>query len=217
MVGVSLACSQLQVRRVFSSGATGRERIGQEEGRAMELADKGITAAVTLLAVMLGGWLSTRTQDRHWRRESERQWRDVRLTAYNEFLTAFRQYIAFILEPTSTILVAPHPRQPGELMPFFDKEGTPYKEKFEATKTAVRLVSSSAATLDAQGRLVVRARRIAAARASQQVSEIPSEEFQGLWYSEMEFIVAARQELGLTVLQAPGSDPLQHAVAEAAP
>jgi hypothetical protein len=165
----------------------------------MELADKGITAAVTLLAVMLGGWLSTRTQDRHWRRESEVQWRDVRLTIYREFLAAFRQYIAFVLEPTSAILAVPHPRQPGELMPFFDKDGTPYEERFEAAKTAVRLVSSSTDALDAQGRLVVRARRIAAARASHQVGEIPSAEFQGLWRSEMEFIVAARQELGLTV------------------
>ncbi|MBM9503675.1 hypothetical protein [Actinacidiphila acididurans] len=47
----------------------------------MNLVSNGITAMVTLFAVVLGGWLSTRSQDQLWQREHVRQWRDIRLGA----------------------------------------------------------------------------------------------------------------------------------------
>jgi hypothetical protein len=93
----------------------------------MDLVSSATTAIATLLGVLIGGWLSIRNQDRLWRRDSARQWRDIRLTAYTKFLAAFRAYVAFASEPTAKITAVPHPRISGELMPFFDERGTQYK------------------------------------------------------------------------------------------
>lgn len=112
-------------------------------GVSMGLLQVGITATATMLAVMLGGWLTVRAQDRLWRRDQERQWRDIRLSAYREFVGAFREYVAFILRPDVQISAVPRPREPGDLMSFFDEIGTRYKERLELAKTALRLVAYS--------------------------------------------------------------------------
>jgi hypothetical protein len=166
----------------------------------VDLLGNGVTAAVTLAAVLLGGWLTVRTQDRLWRRDHARQWRDIRLKAYGDYVTAFRQYIAFTLEPAAKIVAVPHPRRPGELMPFFDSDGRPYKERLEATKTQVLLVAESQTTLDAARRLLLHARRVAADRATHEVGQVPSETFERLWRAERSFVAAARQELGVPLV-----------------
>lgn len=163
----------------------------------MDLASNAITAIVTIGAVILGGWLTVRSQDRHWQRDHARQWRDVRLKAYGDFLTAFRQYIAFALEEDAKIKAVPHPRKTGELMPFFDKEGRAYREQLETTKTTARLVSQSPSAVDAMNDLILQARRIAAVRATRSATDIPSELFDQLWTLERAFVGEARKELGL--------------------
>ncbi|WP_128802511.1 MULTISPECIES: hypothetical protein [unclassified Streptomyces] len=168
--------------------------------KPVNLVTNGITAGVTLFAVLLGGWLSTRNQDRLWRREHARQWRDIRLAVYRDFLTAYRAYIAFAREPNATISAVPHPERPGTTMPFFDEIGRPYVERMEATETAARFVSEWPTTVNAVDKLVDRARRIAAARATHDAGAIPLEEFQKLWAAEGEFLTAARRELGLSPL-----------------
>jgi len=115
----------------------------------VDVASIAITAAVTLLAVVLGGWLTVWNQDRIWRREYARQWRDIRLSAYQEFLSAYREYLAFIQDPNSKITAVPHPRRPDELMPFFDANGRSYREKLESARTGVTLVSQEPETRDA--------------------------------------------------------------------
>jgi hypothetical protein len=157
-----------------------------------------ITAAVALLGVFLGGLVSFRNQDRLWWRDHARQWRDVRLAAYQELLSAHRQYIAFTLEPTAKISAVPHPHLPGHLMPFFDEAGRPYKENLETAMMAVRLISEDQQTVDACTELVRRARQVAAARATHNASDYLTEPFQELWAAEKVFMAAARQELGLT-------------------
>lgn len=159
-----------------------------------------ITAVVALLGVVIGGLLTVRNQERSWRREHSRQWRDIRLAAYNEFLAACRQYIAFTLEPTAKITAVPHPRHPGQLMPFFDEFGRPYKEKLESTFVAARLVSDLQETVDTLFAVVNAARPIAAARATMREGEVPSEYFNELWLAERAFLAAARKELGLTAI-----------------
>lgn len=166
----------------------------------MNLVGNAITAIVTLLAVVLGAWLSIINQNRLWRRDHSRQWRDIRLNVYNDFLAAYRQYVAFVLEATAIITALPHPRHPGDLMPFFDANGRPYKEKMEAAKTAARLVSESQTTVNALDLLVRNARQVAAARATYAVDEIPAERFDELWKAEDAFIVQIRQELGLPAI-----------------
>jgi hypothetical protein len=164
----------------------------------VNFATSAITAVVTLLGVALGGWLTTRNQERLWRRDHARQWRDIRLSTYSEFLTAYRQYIAFALEPTARISAVPHPRRPDELMPFFDETGRPYREKFEGAMMAVRLVSDRPATSEAAGELINRARHIASARATHSAQDIPNELFEDLWRVQTKFMVATRSELGLS-------------------
>lgn len=164
----------------------------------MNFATSATTAIVTLLGVLLGGWLSTRNQDRLWRRDHARQWRDIRLSAYNEFLSAYRQYIAFALEPKANISAAPHPRMPARMMPIFDEAGRPYREKLEAATMTIRLVSERRETPDAAKDLIDHARRIAAARAKHSEKDIPQELFDDLWRADRKFLVVARQELNLS-------------------
>ena len=132
----------------------------------MGVVGSSITAVVALVGVLIGGGLTLYNQDRAWRRERDRQWRDIRLATYADFLAAHREYIAFALDPGAEIVAHPSPKNASVLMPFFDESGRPYKEKLERTKTAVWLVSETRATAAASQRLVKRARQVAAARAT---------------------------------------------------
>ncbi|MGC1285561.1 MAG: hypothetical protein WA895_21675 [Streptosporangiaceae bacterium] len=163
----------------------------------MDLAENGITAMVTLLAVLLGGWLSVRNQDRTWHRDHSRQWRDIRLTAYQEFLAAYREYLAFVQDPAAKILAIPHPRRSDDMMPFFDSDGRPHKERLEAARMAVNLVSESAETIDALLHLMQRVRNLAAARATYEPADMPQDLWDVLFAAHNGFVVATRQELGL--------------------
>lgn len=165
----------------------------------MDVMATALTAVVTLVAVVLGGWLSLRGQDRSWRRDHARQWRDIRLEAYKDFIIAFRQYIAYVLEPAAKISAVPHPRRPDYLMPFFDQGGRPYKERLESAKTKVRLVAQSQSVLQELQDVIQYARAVAAERASRGVNELSSGNFELLWEAEDRFISAARRELGLSV------------------
>jgi hypothetical protein len=165
---------------------------------SVNLMSNAITGGITLLAVLLGGWLSIQNQNRLWQRDHARQWRDIRLSTYRDFLSAYREYIAFTLEPTANISARPHPRRAGDLMPYFDEVGRPYLEKLDATRTAVRLISELPGTGDALDVLVRRTRRIAAMRATHSAEEIPDKDWQRLWAAEHAFITAARQEVGLS-------------------
>ncbi|MET7572927.1 hypothetical protein ABZT04_31170 [Streptomyces sp. NPDC005492] len=164
----------------------------------MDVAGTSITAVVALLGVVLGGWLSIHNQDRLWQRDHARQWRDIRLAAYKDFVAAYRQYVAYTLEPTANITAVPHPRVPGRLMPFFDETGRPYKEGLEATSMAVRLVSESAETLSATEEVVISVRHLAARRATHTEAALPAEDFEKLWSAQHAFLTAVRRELGLT-------------------
>jgi hypothetical protein len=163
----------------------------------MSLVSSATTAIATLLGVLLGGWLTMRNQDRLWRRDSARQWRDIRLNAYTNFLAAYRAYVAYASEPTAKITAIPHPRIKGESMPFFDERGTSYKEEFEATTMAARLVSDRTETLVAIRHIVTSARHIAAERAKYAADQVPPEAFDKLWAAQLEFVNASRGELGL--------------------
>lgn len=156
-----------------------------------------VTAVTTLMAVVLGGWLTIRAQDRLWRRDHQRQWRDIRLAAYTSYLTAFREYVAYVLQPTARVLAVPRPRTPNDLMPFFDETGSAYKERLEATKTALRLISGRSGVVRASNAMVRHARSLAAGRATHDIDAIPPERFERLWSAEREFVLAAREELGL--------------------
>jgi hypothetical protein len=156
-----------------------------------------VTASATMLAVLIGGWVTVRAQDRLWRRDQDRQWRDIRLKAYTEFLGATREFVAFTLNPQARIVAVPRPRDPGDLMPFFDDEGGRYRERLESTKTALRLVAGRPDVVRASSALVRQARVLASARAGAAVDSLPDEHFDALWQAERQFIEQARAELNL--------------------
>ena len=183
----------------------------------MSAVQVSFTAVTTLLAVLLGGWLTLRSQDRSWRRDHQREWRDIRLAAYAGFIDAFRQYIAYVLRPDAQITSAPRPRPPNDLMPFFDEAGTPYRERLESSKTRLRLVCERAPVVAASNEMVRRARLLAAERATHDVERIPGTLFERLWESEREFVLAARQELGLgTDFQISGGPHTEREFSQAA-
>jgi hypothetical protein len=163
----------------------------------MDVASTIVTATVTLLAVTLGGWLTLWNQDRLWRREHARQWRDIRLSAYQEFFSAYREYLAFVQDANSKITAVPHPQRSNELMPFFDSDGRPYKEKLEATRMTVNLVSERLETRDALFLLMRRVRALAGARAVHSPDQIPNELFRRVFEAHNAFMSATRKELGL--------------------
>jgi hypothetical protein len=163
----------------------------------MGLAGNAITAVVTLFAVLLGGWLSVRNQDRTWRRDHSRQWRDIRLTVYQDFLSAYREYLAFVQDPAARISAVSHPRRGDDMMPFFDSEGRPHKERLEASRMAVNLVSEFPETIDALLYLMQRVRNLAAARATYAPAEIPQDLWTVLFTVHNDFVHATRRELGL--------------------
>ncbi|WP_156161959.1 hypothetical protein [Nocardia vulneris] len=163
----------------------------------MNIWGNAMSALAVLCGVVLGGWLSTRNQDRQWRRDHQREWRDIRLSAYHDFVAAYRQYVAFALEPSARISAVPHPWIAHELVPYFDEVGRPYKERLESAWTGARLVFDSVETADAGLRVLTSARQVAAARANHGSEEIPPALFRELWRSQDTFVAAARKEMGL--------------------
>jgi hypothetical protein len=83
------------------------------QGDSMDVVGTSITAAIALIGVLLGGWLSLHNQDRLWRRDHARQWRDIRLAAYKDFVVASRAYVAYAAEPSAGVTAVPHPRVPN--------------------------------------------------------------------------------------------------------
>jgi hypothetical protein len=82
-------------------------------------------------------------------------------------------------------------------MPFFDDDGSRYRERLESTKTALRLVAGRSEVVSGSSELVREARHLAATRAGNGVEAMPADRFDALWAAERRFIEVARAELGL--------------------
>ncbi|WP_406081019.1 hypothetical protein [Micromonospora sp. NBC_00858] len=111
--------------------------------------------------------------------------------------------MTFVLNPAARIIAVPRPRDPGDLMPFFDDEGSRHRERLESTKTALRLVAGRSEVVSGSSELVRQARLLAAVRADSGVEALPADRFDALWEVERRFIEAARAELGLPSAFAP--------------
>ncbi|WP_433664577.1 hypothetical protein ACQPW1_22060 [Nocardia sp. CA-128927] len=156
-----------------------------------------IAAAMTLIGVAVGGWVTLLAQGRLLRRDHSTQWRDIRLAAYTGYLSAFREYVAYVQRPGVNVAVVPRPVRPHDPMPVFDETGAVYKERLEAAKTTLRLVSGQPRVVRSSNLMVRCARQLAAERADHDVETIPARAFEQLWSAEREFVLAARAELGL--------------------
>ena len=83
------------------------------------------------------------------------------------------------------------------MMPFFDSEGRPHKERLEASRMAVNLVSEFPETMDSLLYLMQRVRNLAGARAAYAPAEIPQDLWIALFAAHNDFVRATRRELGL--------------------
>ncbi|WP_431957765.1 hypothetical protein [Nocardia lijiangensis] len=173
----------------------------------MDIVGNAISALAVLVGVVLGGWLTVRSQQNQWTREYERHWLDIRLSTYNDFVTAYRQYVAFVLSERVKVVAIPHPRVPNELTPLFDEEGMQHKVRLDAAWVATRVVCTTQATSDACLKVVTIARQIAASRANLDATEVPPELLNQLWTAQYGFVSAVRTELGLETMPAlPGRE-----------
>ena len=168
----------------------------------MELVSAAATGLVALFGVVLGGWITSRNQDRIWRREHEGKWRDVRLSSYLEFVSAYRQYVAYATNPDAKIIARPHPRRPGVMMPTLAEDGRTYQEQLDTASVQVRLVSQMPETVIACAQVVHHARQIAAAaRAVQGGDETSTDEIYPVFFeAQNRFLNAVRRELDLTAV-----------------
>lgn len=168
-----------------------------------------ITASATLLAMVVGGWITIRAQDRLWRRDHDRQWRDIRLNRYGDFVSAFRDYIAYVQQPDATVTAVQRPVPPHDMMPVLGDAGLSYTQRFDTAKTAMRLVTSSPQVIETSRAMVHCARDLAALRATTDPAYLPAGLYKRLWETERAFMNAARVELGLsTLMDRSWPDPL---------
>jgi hypothetical protein len=160
-----------------------------------------VSGGAALLGAGIGAFIPFYRDKRLWKRESEKYWLDTRLATYKELLSAHRQYLAYVMLPDTLIEALPHPRFPGELMPFFDEKGRPVVERHDAAFSALRLVAMSQPTEQAMANLVTSARQVACARAEMQPKQLGSGLFEKTSSYEQAFINEARRELGLPELE----------------
>lgn len=172
----------------------------------MTLVSSIITGVVALLGVLLGGIITIRNQERLWVREHERQWRDIRLRVFEDFIAACRGTVAYISSPDAKIKSAPHPQRQGDSIPFYDEIGTPIRERMDAAVTKIRLISSSSETANSAHQMVFSIRDLAAARATYVHDEMPHELWLRVFENQQKFLLAARNELNLPELSESGRD-----------
>jgi hypothetical protein len=86
------------------------------------------------------------------------------------------------------------------MMPYFDENGRPYREKLEAARMKVFLVTESPEVIDTSRFLMRRVRNLAGLRAEYKPGQIPEKAFQDLFDSHNAFTAAARNELGLIAI-----------------
>jgi hypothetical protein len=170
---------------------------GLTEGRRcdMDIAVwvSGLTA---LLGVGLGGLLSSRAQDRAWRREEQRRWQEARRTAYGNLVAAVRQYRSYVSQPDTQIDVWTHPS--GErLVPGIGGEGTTVQAAMEAAFTTVQMMARDQETVNQAHLLTSVARRVAVGRAIHGPGRLHVDLDETQFRAEHDFLKSARRDLGL--------------------
>ncbi|WP_203883988.1 hypothetical protein [Planotetraspora kaengkrachanensis] len=155
-----------------------------------------LSGLMALAGVGLGGLLSSRAQDRAWKREEQRRWRDARRATYGEFVSAVREYRLFVSGPDTRVEVWMHP-DGTRLIPAIDSEDGECQTKMEASFTAVQMVAREQETVDKAHFLTSIARRVAVARVVYGPGKVPSDLDESLFTAERDFINSARRDLGL--------------------
>ncbi|MFE0155192.1 hypothetical protein ACFWY5_49205 [Nonomuraea sp. NPDC059007] len=155
-----------------------------------------LSGLIALAGVGLGGLLSSRAQDRAWKREEQRRWREARRSTYGDFVAAVREYRSFVSGPDTSVEVWMHP-DGTRLIPAIGPGGAEYQTKMEAAFTAVQMVARDQETVDKAHFLAGIARRVAVARVVYGPGKVPSDLDESLFTAERDFLNSARRDLGL--------------------
>ncbi|MEV0611725.1 hypothetical protein AB0I81_00255 [Nonomuraea sp. NPDC050404] len=155
-----------------------------------------LSGLMALAGVGLGGLLASRAQERAWKREEQRRWRDARRTAYGEFVAAVREYRSFVSRPDARVEVWLRP-DGTRLIPAIGPEGAEHQTKMEASFTAVQMVARDQETVNKAHYLAGLARRVAVARAVHRPGQVPGDLDESLFTAEHDFLNSARRDLGL--------------------
>lgn len=159
-----------------------------------------LSGLMALAGVGFGGLLSSRAQERAFRREERRLLRDARRGIYGEFVASVRQYRLHVAGPDARIEVWTHP-DGSRLVPGIGTEGASYQERMEAAFTEVQMVAPDQETVDKAHLLTSIARRLAIARAvhgARQYGDLD----ESLFEAERDFLNCVRHDLGLVDLKA---------------
>ncbi len=169
-----------------------------------------IAGLTTLAGVGLGGALTSRAQERAWKREDARAWRDARRATYGGLVAAVRRYRGYVAGPQADVEVWFHPD--GErLVPGIGTDGAAHQDAMESAFTEVQLTARDQHTVDHAHLLTSIARRVAVARAVHGAGHVPSHLDEALFTAERDFLNAARRDLGLHPVDAsPFPDTLHH-------
>ena len=160
-----------------------------------------LSAPLTLVGVWLGGFLSSRAQDRTWKREQSQLSRDVRRAVYSRLVATVRQYRSYVVGPHAQVDVWLWDDPGGRrLAPGIGADGATYQEAMEASFTEVLMVAEDQETIDRAHFLTGMARRTAVARAIYGSDQIPNNVDGALFVAERSFIECARRDLGLPVM-----------------
>lgn len=187
-------------------------RVTTQNGSCMGIANSIIAGVAALLGVTLGGYVTIRNQERMWKREHDRQWRDIRLQAFDDFVTAYRGMMAYISSPEAGITSTPHPRRAGEWIPYFSESGQLFRERLEIAVSRLRLVVLSGDTSRCAHAVVYALRDLAAARAEHPHDGMPDDLYLRFFEVQQRFLTAARAEVGLPELPDRGRqfEDIQH-------
>ena len=157
-----------------------------------------LSPAIALLGVWIGGRLSFRTQEKAWKQAEVQKWREIRRSAYGDFITTARRYRTYIGKTNAANIRIRHFKG-AYLDVDLDDEGVAHKRDLDAALAQVQLMADDQGTVYAARALVGMTRRFAAGKGVYRTQEIPPEYItEAYWNAELAFINATRTEFGMS-------------------
>jgi len=163
--------------------------------RSMSMQDLSAIAGTlgALVGVVLGGWLTARSQ-RTLLKESQRQsGLQARESAYADFLVAYRRFRRFLMTERAEVRLVERPE--GEkAAPLIDGAGN-YWEAVDTARARLELLAGDRIPSDTWWKVHRSFMAIARVRATCGPGEVPDELVNAAHTAETQFIQAAREDL----------------------
>jgi hypothetical protein len=149
--------------------------------------------AGALVGVVLGGWLTARSQ-RTLLKESQRQSGiQARESAYSDFLVAYRRFRRFLMTEPAEVRLVERP-EGRKAAPLIDGAGNHW-EAVDSARARLELLAGDRIPGDTWRKVTRSVMDIARARATCGPGEVPDELIHAAATAEAQFIQAAREDL----------------------